>query len=74
MEVTLYTLPACVQCERTKKMLDKKFIKYLEIDISLDSRAYETVRAMGYSAAPVIVAGENHWSGFRPDLIETLDS
>ncbi|MFB2582341.1 hypothetical protein ACEXQD_13920 [Herbiconiux sp. P15] len=28
---------------------------------------------LGYSAAPVVVIDDhNHWSGFRPDLIDTL--
>ena len=74
MTVTVYTLPACVQCDRTKKMLDKKFINYSEIDISLDSVAYDTVKTLGYTAAPVVVAGDEHWSGFRPDLIDGIES
>jgi len=25
--------------------------------------------ALGYLQAPVVVAGDDHWSGFRPDRI-----
>jgi glutaredoxin-like protein NrdH len=28
--------------------------------------------SLGYLQAPVVVAGENHWSGFRPDEISKL--
>jgi glutaredoxin-like protein NrdH len=28
--------------------------------------------ALGYLQAPVVVAGNDHWSGFRPDRIKTL--
>jgi glutaredoxin-like protein NrdH len=27
---------------------------------------------MGYQQVPVIVAGDDHWSGFRPDKISAL--
>jgi len=74
MTVTVYTLPACIQCDRTKKMLDKNLIGYSEVDISLDSEAYEAVKALGYTAAPVVVSGDEHWSGFRPDLIDSIKS
>jgi glutaredoxin-like protein NrdH len=54
-------------------MLDKKFIEYSEIDISVDHGAYDMVKGLGYTAAPVVVAGDEHWSGFRPDLIESIE-
>ena len=28
--------------------------------------------ALGYLQAPVVVAGNDHWSGFRPDRIKGL--
>jgi glutaredoxin-like protein NrdH len=28
--------------------------------------------ASGYLQAPVVVAGEDHWAGFRPDLIKAI--
>ena len=72
MTVTVYTLPACVQCETTKRMLSRSNIEYSEVDLSQDSEAYEMVKALGYTAAPVVVAGDDHWSGFRPEKLETL--
>ncbi len=70
--VTLYTLPACVQCDSTKRLLTKNEIPYQEIDLSQDPEALAMVRELGYTAAPVVMAGEDHWSGFRPDKLATL--
>lgn len=70
--VTLYTLPACVQCTTTKKFLTKENIGFSEVDLSEDTDAMEKVRALGYQSAPVVMAGEEHWSGFRPDKLSQL--
>lgn len=72
MSVTVYTIPACVQCESTKRFLNKANIEYNVIDLSVDPEAYDMVKGLGYNEAPVVVAGDDHWSGFRPDKIETL--
>lgn len=72
MSVVVYTLPACVQCDSTKRLLTRNEIPYSEVDISQDADARAMVREMGYSAAPVVVAGEDHWSGFRPDKLSAL--
>lgn len=70
--VTVYTLPACVQCDSTKRVLTKNAVEYEEVDLSQNSEALAMVRDLGYSAAPVVVAGDEHWSGFRPDKLATL--
>ena len=72
--VVVYTLPACVQCDSTKRVLTKKEIPFNEVDLSQDPAALAMVRELGYSAAPVVVAGDEHWSGFRPDKLSTLDA
>ncbi len=70
--VTVYTKPACVQCNATYKALEKQGIDYDVVDISLDSEARDYVMALGHLQAPVVVAGGEHWSGFRPDRIKAL--
>jgi glutaredoxin-like protein NrdH len=76
MSITVYIKPACVQCNATYKALDKQGLKpgvdYEKVDISLDSGARDYVMALGYLQAPVVVAGNEHWSGFRPDRIKAL--
>lgn len=72
MAITVYSKPACVQCDATYRALDKKGIEYNVVDISADTEALEMVRALGYMQAPVVMAGDNHWAGFRPDQIAKL--
>lgn len=75
---TVYSKPACVQCDATYRALDKKGIEYSIIDISQDAEALELVRGFGYLQAPVVVVRDQdgevieHWSGFRPDNITKL--
>lgn len=68
----MYTKPACVQCNATYRALDKAGIEYEKIDITTDPEAREYVLSLGYLQAPVVVAGDNHWSGFSPDRIAAL--
>lgn len=71
-KVTVYTKPACVQCEQTKKYLDRHNIAYETIDVSVDSAALEYITGLGYLAAPVVTFGEAHWSGFRLDKLASI--
>ncbi len=73
MQVTIYTKPGCVQCNATYRALDKAGITYTVVDISTDTAARDTVIALGYLQAPVIVTDTgDHWAGFRPDRITAL--
>lgn len=67
--ITVYTKPACVQCNATFRALDKAGVDYAKVDITVDSDARDYVMGLGYLQAPVVVAGGQHWSGFRPDRI-----
>ena len=72
MAITIYSKPNCVQCTATYRAMDKAGLSYETVDISLDAQALEQVKSLGYAQAPVVVAGEDHWYGFRPDKIKTL--
>lgn len=70
--VIVYTLPACVQCDSTKKVLARNDIPYEEVNLAADANAMSYVRELGYSAAPIVVVGDDHWSGFRMDKLSAL--
>ncbi|OUD08133.1 NrdH-redoxin [Marivivens niveibacter] len=72
MTITVYSKPACVQCTATTRALAAKGLDYQVIDLTEDDAAHSRVTEMGYRQVPVVVAGEDHWSGFRPDLIGRL--
>jgi glutaredoxin-like protein NrdH len=72
MTVTVYSKPACVQCTATYRALDRIGVSYEIVDISEDADALDRVRGLGYMQVPVVVAGERHWAGFRPDMIGSI--
>lgn len=72
MTITVYSKPSCVQCDATYRALEKTGLAFEVVDITQDDAARERVLEMGYLQAPVVVAGEDHWSGYRPDRIRTL--
>lgn len=73
MQVTVYTTPTCPQCEMTKKVLTKGNVNYEVVDLSTNPEAMKYVtEELGYVAAPVVVAGTQHWSGFRHGALQNL--
>lgn len=72
MTITVYFKPACVQCTATTRALDAKGLAYQIVDLTEDDAAMQLVTSLGYRQAPVVVAGDSHWAGFRPDMIGRL--
>lgn len=70
MTITVYTKPMCVQCTATYRALDKQGLPYTSVDVSEDMDALEYIKGLGYQQAPVVIAGDDHWSGYRPDRIK----
>jgi glutaredoxin-like protein NrdH len=69
---TVYSKPACVQCDQTKKLLDKRGVQYNTVDITQDEEAYEMIVKMGFMSVPVVISGDQSWAGFQPDKINSL--
>lgn len=72
MTITVYSKPACVQCTATTRALSARGLDYRVIDLTEHEAAFARVTELGYRQVPVVIAGENHWAGFRPDLIGRL--
>lgn len=72
MPVTVYTKPQCPQCELTKKLLEREGVTYRTVDIVDNPAALEKVKELGYLQAPVVVTGDETWSGFQPERIKKL--
>lgn len=70
--VIVYTKPGCVQCERTKRLMDSLGIIYETVDVSTNQEARENLIAQGYSQMPIVHTQDGEWSGFRPDKIKEL--
>jgi len=73
MKITVWTLPSCVQCDNTKRQLDKRGIQYEVRDLKRNPKAVERFTELGLTAAPIIETDAKRWSGFRLDKINSLD-
>jgi len=69
---TLYSKPGCQPCRMTKRLLESENIPHVVIDVTQTPEALEVVTGLGYQSLPVIVAGDQHWNGFRPDRVKAL--
>lgn len=72
MTVTLYTTPHCVQCNATKKHLDRRGISYQVVDLSENPDKLKEFISMGINTAPIVEAGDKRWSGYRPAEIDLI--
>lgn len=70
--IQVYTKPACVQCNATKRHLDKAGLEYETIDIAQNPDALEKILNLGFQAAPVVITDNDSWSGFQPDKLDGL--
>jgi len=74
MNVTIYTLPNCVQCESTKRYLTKHSVSYRVVELESDPEAVRFIQGLGYNSAPVVYTDKGHWSGFRHGNLSKLVS
>jgi glutaredoxin-like protein NrdH len=74
LKVTVYTLPVCVQCNQTKKLMDREGIEYDVVDLMGEPELAAKFKEDGFLQAPIVVVGNDgrRWGGFRPDLIKEL--
>ena len=67
--VTVYVTPSNIACTATLRHMNSFGIQYATEDITRNASAQQEVEKLGYKEYPVTVAGDEHWAGFRPDLI-----
>jgi glutaredoxin-like protein NrdH len=72
MNVTVYSNPNCVQCEQTKRFLTMKGIEFEAKMIADSPEINSLIEEKGYKSAPVVVAGDESWSGFRLEKLHAL--
>lgn len=71
--IKVYSKPNCMQCDFTKKHLDRMGLEYQLVDVTTDQRALDEVQQMGFHGLPVVVADSKApWVGYRPDELDKL--
>jgi glutaredoxin-like protein NrdH len=53
----------------TKNRLGKRGVDYNEMDAVSH---LEELKSMGFMAAPVVITDDKSWSGYRPEMIDSL--
>ncbi len=71
-KITIFSKNNCMQCKMTKKLLDKEGADYQEINIDERPDMIDYVKDLGFSAAPVVKAGEIIFSGFQPAKLKEI--
>ena len=66
-KITLFSKNNCMQCKMTKKFLEKEGADFEEINID-----EQPVKSLGFTAAPVIEAGDIVFSGFQPAKLKEI--
>ena len=71
-KITIFSKNNCMQCKMTKKLLDKEGADYQEINIDERPDMIDYVKDLGFSAAPVVKAGDIIFSGFQPAKLKEI--
>ena len=72
MQINVWTLPNCVQCMQTKKVLTREGIRFTELALAEHPDKIEEFKALGLTAAPIVETDIKKWSGFRLNKIRSL--
>jgi len=72
MKITVYSNPSCVQCDATKRWLTKHNINCDTAFIEGNVEAQKLIDEHKFVQAPVVVAGNQVWSGFRLEKLKSL--
>jgi glutaredoxin-like protein NrdH len=70
--VIVYSNPNCTACEQTKRFLTVKGIEFEAKMIQDSPEVFSLIEEKDYASAPVVVAGEDSWAGFRLDKLNSL--
>lgn len=74
MKITVYHIgPTCVQCNQTKRVLDKANIVYDQVDLRQHPELTEKFKEQGHMTAPIVTANDMIWSGFKIERLREIE-
>ncbi|MGT2637298.1 glutaredoxin-like protein NrdH [Streptococcus ratti] len=71
-KITVFSKNNCMQCKMTKKFLEQNHVDFEEINIDEQPEKIDYVKSLGFTAAPVIEAGDAVFSGFQPAKLKAF--
>lgn len=72
MDVVVYDKDNCGECRKTEKHLDRLGVVYETKNVSHDPEALAHIKELGFTQAPVVIVGEEKWSGHQPQKIDAM--
>lgn len=69
-QLIVYTKDRCVQCDATKRKLDELGVEYEARPLAEYPEGLTIAQEHGIASAPVVVAGDRVFSGYRPDVLK----
>ncbi len=73
MAIKIYSTPTCKWCNVLKEHLDSNNVRYVDIDVSKDTKgALEMIKKSGQRAVPVIDIDGNIIVGYDKECIDKL--
>ncbi len=72
IDVTVYTLPNCVQCESTKRLMKANNIEFTEVALQDHPEKAQEFVEQGHKTAPIVTTDIKIWSGFKYEKIKSL--
>lgn len=70
--ITVYGRHNCPQCRATVRKAEALGLSVSYVDLDDDIAAAARLLTQNHRSIPVVEAGDQVWSGFRPDLLEKL--
>ncbi len=64
--ITLYSSPACHHCRQLKQWLQQHQIRFQEMDVQRNARAFKEFQRQGGRAVPLLMVGGRKIQGFDP--------
>ena len=71
--VVVYSTDQCMDCRMTLRALARSGLNYEVVDLDAAPAAVALVKALGFTAVPVVSTGDRWWAGYRPDLLHQIE-
>jgi len=62
--ITLYTTRNCPHCRQAKQYLQRRGLRFQELDVQQNARAQKAFARLGARGVPVIMVGDTRIDGF----------
>ena len=69
--ITLYTTRSCPNCRKAKHYLQQRGLRFQELDVKHSPRAQKEFARLGGRGVPLIMVGDQQFSGFNPQQLKT---